>query len=34
MTEEQLERIAIEVEHLEPKDAQEEYDRRVSDECF
>lgn len=32
MTEEQLERIAIEVEHLE--DAQEEYDRRVAEECF
>jgi hypothetical protein len=31
MTDEARERIAIEVEHLEPEDAQREYDRRVKE---
>jgi len=30
MTDEQKERIAIEVEHLEPKEAQRIYDKRVN----
>lgn len=31
MTDEQKERIAIEVEHLAPEQAQAEYDKRIND---
>lgn len=31
MTDEEKERVAIEVEHLEPDEAQKEYERRVKE---
>ncbi len=34
MTDEELERIAIEVEHLEPEEAQKEYERRIAEHVF
>jgi len=34
MTDEELERIAIEVEHLELEEAQKEYERRIAEKVF